>query len=139
MLCTEGLFEHSDALMRLIRRCVGAESAPGRRWAGIAASAVISSDHGWSGDINFFPDSALSWTAGFLRNETAISGGRAAGSLCWGGLFNSHYWVDPANDLAVVFMSQSLPFVEPRVMSRLRQFESAVYARFGSDPAPRKR
>ena len=56
---------------------------------------------------------------------------RSAGSLTWGGIFNSHYWIDPANNLAAVFMTQSLPFVEPRFLERYLQFERTVYKEFG--------
>ncbi|MEF2978959.1 serine hydrolase domain-containing protein [Subtercola sp. YIM 133946] len=97
---------------------------------GVSVSPIVSSDHGWSHDIDFLAGTRKTWTAGFLRNEQAIEGRRAAGSLAWAGIFNSHYWLDPASDLAAVYMTQSLPFVEPRVMERFDEFERAVYARF---------
>ena len=41
---------------------------------------------------------------------------------------NTHYWIDPARDLAAVFMTQCLPFIEPGVRGAYDRFEQAVYA-----------
>lgn len=94
---------------------------------GVNVSPMISSDQPWSADIDFFPGTPKTWTAGFLRNEQAIPGMRAAGSLTWAGIFNTHYWLDPTHDIAAVYMTQSLPFVEPRLTARYEEFERAVY------------
>lgn len=99
---------------------------------GMSVSPIISSDHSWSGDMDFFPGTPKTWTAGFLRNEQDIPGMRAAGSLAWAGLCNSYYWLDPTNDIAAVFMSQSMPSAEPRALARLEEFERAVYTQFSA-------
>jgi methyl acetate hydrolase len=39
--------------------------------------------------------------------------GRGAGSLTWGGTFNSYNWVDPQRRVAAVQVTQFLPF-DPR-------------------------
>lgn len=104
----------------------------------VSVSPIISSDHSWSDDIDFFPGTRKTWTAGFLRNEEDVPGMRSAGSLAWAGIFNSHYWLDPANDIAAVYMTQSLPFVEPRFMSRFEEFERAVYREFVSEGPDRR-
>ena len=39
--------------------------------------------------------------------------GRSAGSLTWGGIFNSYYWIDPVQQVAAVIMTQILPFADP--------------------------
>ncbi|MEM9284832.1 MAG: serine hydrolase domain-containing protein [Pseudomonadota bacterium] len=36
-------------------------------------------------------------------------GGRPAGSLGWGGAYHSVYWIDPVNDLSVVYLTQVIP------------------------------
>ncbi len=64
----------------------------------------------------------------FMRNEEAIPGRRSAGSLSWAGLCNTHYWLDPARDIAAVIVTQSLPFVEERYMTTYDAYERAVYA-----------
>lgn len=57
-----------------------------------------------------------------------VEGKRSAGTQSWAGVCNTHYWVDPAKDLAAVIMTQSLPFVEPPFMEIYDAFERAVYA-----------
>lgn len=98
--------------------------------AGVTVSPMLSSDQPWSADVDFFPGTRKTWTAGFLRTEETIPGMRSAGSLTWGGIFNTHYWLDPAHDIAAVWMTQCLPYVEPRVVARYQEFERAVYRRF---------
>lgn len=65
---------------------------------------------------------------GFVRAETDTPGRRRAGSQSWAGVCNTHYWFDPASDVAAVIMTQSLPFVEERYMRTYGAFEEAVYA-----------
>jgi len=80
-----------------------------------------------SADVDFFPNTRKTWTAAFMRNEEDIPGMRAAGSLTWAGFLNTHYWIDPVNDVAAVLMTQSLPFCDPRFMDAYHGFEQAVY------------
>lgn len=94
---------------------------------GVSVQPIRSDDHRWSCDIDPFPNVRKSWTAGFLRVEEDVDGMRSAGTLSWGGILNSHYWVDPDNDLAAVFMTQALPFCDPRVIDRFHEFERTVY------------
>jgi methyl acetate hydrolase len=54
--------------------------------------------------------------------------GRSAGSLTWGGLFNTYYWIDPAKQVAAVFMTQVLPFADDRALRVYHQFERGLYA-----------
>lgn len=65
---------------------------------------------------------------GFVMNTRDIPGRRSAGSQSWAGVLNTHYWVDPARDVAAVIMTQSLPFVEARYMTTYDEYEKAVYA-----------
>lgn len=65
---------------------------------------------------------------GFVRAEANIPGRRRAGSQSWAGVCNTHYWFDPASDVAGVIMTQSLPFVEEPYMRTYQAFEAAVYA-----------
>jgi CubicO group peptidase (beta-lactamase class C family) len=53
--------------------------------------------------------------------------GRSAGTLTWAGIFNTHYWIDPARRVTGVIMMQVLPFGDPRAMKVYGQFESGVY------------
>ena len=48
-----------------------------------------------SNDVNFFPGISCKWGFGHMINMQAVPGGRSAGSLTWGGLLNTYYWIDP--------------------------------------------
>ena len=64
----------------------------------------------------------------FVRSEADQEGKRRAGTQSWAGVCNTHYWVDPASDVAAVIMTQSLPFVEPPLLKTYDAYERAVYA-----------
>jgi methyl acetate hydrolase len=81
-----------------------------------------------SNDVDFFPGMSLKWGFGHMINMQRLSGGRSAGSLTWGGLLNTYYWIDPARRIAAVFMTQVLPFADHRALGVYRQFERGVYA-----------
>ena len=80
-------------------------------------------------DFDPFPGTVKTHSFGFMRNESDIPGRRRAGSQSWAGVLNTHYWLDPAADLAAVIMTQTLPFVEPPLMATYEAFERAAYAR----------
>jgi methyl acetate hydrolase len=52
---------------------------------------------------------------------------RAKGSMSWGGLRNTHFWIDPQTRIGAVFMTQVLPFYDDEVMSLLTTFEETLY------------
>jgi CubicO group peptidase (beta-lactamase class C family) len=79
-------------------------------------------------DVNLFPGEKVTHGFAFMRNEVAVPGKRSAGSMGWAGVCNTHYWIDPAKDVAAVIMTQSLPFVEPPLLRTYDAFERAVYA-----------
>ena len=78
-------------------------------------------------DAEFFPGKKKSHSMAFMRFEEDIPGMRSAGSQGWAGVLNTHYWWDPKNNLAGLLMTQSLPFVEPRLISTYDKFEQAAY------------
>jgi CubicO group peptidase (beta-lactamase class C family) len=80
-----------------------------------------------SSDVNFFPGITLKWGFGHMINMQAVPDGRSAGSLTWGGLFNTYYWIDPRRRIAAIFMTQVLPFADDRVLGIYRQFERGIY------------
>jgi methyl acetate hydrolase len=53
---------------------------------------------------------------------------RAAGSGSWAGLFNTHFWVDPASGITGAIYSQTLPFADPPAFQLYADFEAALYA-----------
>jgi methyl acetate hydrolase len=79
-----------------------------------------------SNDVDFFPGISLKWGFGHMINMQTVPDGRSAGSLTWGGLFNTYYWIDPGRRIAAVFMTQVLPFADDRALRIYRQFERGV-------------
>jgi methyl acetate hydrolase len=79
-------------------------------------------------DVELFPDTPKTHSFGFVRTEEDVPGMRSAGSQGWAGLLNTHYWFDPARDVAATIMTQTLPFVEAPFTQVYGEFERAVYA-----------
>src|SRR5581483_10162177 len=67
-------------------------------------------------DVDFFPGAQLRWGLGYMLNVDAGPNGRSAGTVSWGGLFNTYYWIDPAKKLTGLIMTQILPFADTRVV-----------------------
>ncbi len=68
------------------------------------------------------------WGYGLLLNQADLPGMRAAGSGSWSGLFNTHFWVDPASGMTASIYSQTLPFLDPGAFQLYLDFEMALYA-----------
>jgi methyl acetate hydrolase len=86
-------------------------------------------------DVDFFPDMAKKWGLSFLINTARTPEGRSPGSLSWGGLANTYYWIDPARDVTGVILMQVLPFCDGKCLEAFSGFERGVYA--GLDAAQR--
>ena len=86
-----------------------------------------------SNDVDFFPGISLKWGFGHMINMQAVPDGRSAGSLSWGGLFNTYYWIDPKKRIAAVFMTQVLPFADDGALPLYRQFEHGIYRTLKAD------
>ncbi len=80
-----------------------------------------------SNDCDFFPGMTQKWGLSFLINTLPTAEGRAAGSLCWAGLANSYFWIDPTRRVAAVLATQVLPFFDPDAVALLRDFERVTY------------
>ncbi len=78
-------------------------------------------------DVDFFPGQSLKWGLAYMINVQEGPNGRSAGTLTWAGIFNTHYWIDPALRVTGVIMTQVLPFGDPRAMKVYGQFERGVY------------
>ena len=95
---------------------------------GLAFEKMVTTAPPVTADFDPFPGTRLTHSFAFMRNEEAIPGRRGARSFGWAGVCNTHYWLDPAEDIAAVIMTQSLPFVEERTMATYDAYERAVYA-----------
>jgi len=54
--------------------------------------------------------------------QSVFSG--STGDFCWGGAASTYFWVDPKEDMAVVFMTQLMP---PRALPTRREVRRHVY------------
>jgi len=80
-----------------------------------------------SGDFAFVADGRDKWGLGFLITADEISGKRSAGSLSWGGISNTYFWVDRTRGIAGVILMQFLPFADPQALAVYDAFERGVY------------
>ena len=80
-----------------------------------------------SRNVDFHPGAHDQFGLGFLINPAPYANGRSAGSLAWGGIRNTFYWIDPARGIAAVLLMQFQPFCDAAAMGLLRSFEAAVY------------
>ncbi|MGH7115550.1 MAG: serine hydrolase, partial [Stellaceae bacterium] len=74
------------------------------------------------------PGMRCQWGLGWMITPLPGPNGRSAGSLTWGGIFNSYYWIDPGKQVAGVVLTQFLPFADPRALALSGAFERGVYA-----------
>lgn len=80
-----------------------------------------------SNDVDLFPGAQIRWGLGYMLNLQPRPNGRSAGTVSWGGIFNTYYWLDPAKRVTGLIMTQILPFADQRALKLYGQFESAVY------------
>ncbi|HEY3061348.1 MAG TPA: serine hydrolase domain-containing protein [Chloroflexota bacterium] len=78
-------------------------------------------------DHNPYPGMPIRWGLGFMITMEPTPHGRSGGSVAWAGLANTYYWIDAAQGIAGVIMTQILPFVDPKVMQLYGRFERAIY------------
>jgi CubicO group peptidase (beta-lactamase class C family) len=80
-----------------------------------------------SEDFSFIADGRDKWGLGFLITADAVPGKRSAGSLSWGGIDNTYYWIDPTRGITGVILMQFLPFADRRALAVYDTFERGVY------------
>ncbi|HKM71684.1 MAG TPA: serine hydrolase domain-containing protein [Stellaceae bacterium] len=78
-------------------------------------------------DLDLFPGIPCKWGLGYMINTLPGPNGRSAGSLTWGGIFNTYYWLDPQKRIAGVFLAQVLPFADHKAVALYGEFESGIY------------
>jgi methyl acetate hydrolase len=80
-----------------------------------------------SHNANFFPGMPQKWGLSFLINTAQTPQGRSPGSLAWAGLANTFFWIDLTQGVTGVFLTQILPFFDPKAITLFRAYETAVY------------
>ncbi len=91
--------------------------------AGVIKIAMPNLSH----DVDFFPGQRQGWGLSFLINLERSAEGRSPGSLSWGGLANTYFWIDPTAKIAGLMMTQVIPFADPAILNAYRAFERTVY------------
>lgn len=74
------------------------------------------------------PGRDVGWGLGVCVGTRERIGGRGSGAAGWSGVFNSQFWVDPANGVTAAIHSQFLPFAGPAATAVCREFERTLYA-----------
>ena len=92
---------------------------------GVPAQKTAIADR--SEDFSFIADGRDKWGLGFLITADAVPGRRSAGSLSWGGINNTYYWLDPARGITGVILMQFLPFADRKALALYDTFEHGVY------------
>jgi methyl acetate hydrolase len=80
-----------------------------------------------SADFTFIADGRDKWGLGFLITTDQMPGKRSPGSLSWGGINNTFFWIDPARGIGGVIMMQYLPFADAKALGVYDVFERGAY------------
>jgi CubicO group peptidase (beta-lactamase class C family) len=80
-----------------------------------------------SADFSFIADGRDKWGLGFLITTDQVPGKRSPGSLSWGGINNTYFWIDPARGIAGVILMQYLPFADAKALALYDTFERGAY------------
>src|SRR5580765_3560114 len=93
----------------------------------IPAGIMKTTNPARSNDVDLFPGAPIRWGLGYMLNMEPGPNGRSAGTVSWGGIFNTYYWIDPAKRVTALIMTQILPFADTRTLKLYGLFERGVY------------
>jgi methyl acetate hydrolase len=93
----------------------------------LAVPALETANPEYSNDFSFIADGRDKWGLGFLITADEVPGKRTAGSLSWGGIYNTYFWVDRFSGIAGAIMMQFLPFADRKALALYDAFERSVY------------
>ena len=136
-----GLFSTAEDYCRFLRMILGrgslegtavlrpetVESMTANHIGDLRVTALSTAMPELTGDAEFFPGMAKTWGLTFQINEAPLPTGRPAGGLMWAGIANSFFWIDMANGVAGTYISQQLPFADPRSYQLYLAIEAAAY------------
>jgi methyl acetate hydrolase len=80
-----------------------------------------------SADFTFIADGRDKWGYSFLITVDQVPGKRSPGSLSWGGINNTYFWIDPTRGIGGVIMMQYLPFADAKALAVYDAFERGAY------------
>ena len=135
-----GLVSTADDYGRFLRMMLNGGALDGFRVAKAETVALMAENHigdvtvpalrsalPRSADFTFIADGRDKFGLGFLITADQVPGKRAPGSLSWGGINNTYFWIDPAQGIAGVILMQFLPFADGRALAVLDAFERGAY------------
>jgi methyl acetate hydrolase len=99
----------------------------GQNHIGAVTVPALKSALARSADFTFIADGRDKWGLGFLITVDQVPGKRSPGSLSWGGINNTFFWIDPARGIAGVIMMQYLPFADAKALAVYDTFERGAY------------
>jgi methyl acetate hydrolase len=136
-----GLSSTADDYIRFTRALLNGGELDGARILSASSVSLMGQNHigaigvpalktaipARSDDFSFIADGRDRWGLGFLITADAVPGKRSAGSLSWGGIDNTYYWLDPTRGITGVIMMQFLPFADHKALAVYDAFERGVY------------
>ena len=99
----------------------------GQNHIGAVSVPALKSALARSADFTFIADGRDKWGLGFLITADQVPGKRSPGSLSWGGINNTFFWIDPSRGIAGVIMMQYLPFADAKALAVYDAFERGAY------------
>jgi methyl acetate hydrolase len=103
-------------------------AAMGRNAIGNLGVPALKSALMWrSDDFSFIADGRDKWGLGFLITVDDVKGKRSAGSLSWGGIYNTYFWIDRTRGIGGVILTQFLPFADRKALALYDGLERGVY------------
>jgi len=99
----------------------------GQNQIGAISVPALKSELPRSADFAFIADGRDKWGLGFLITVDQVPGMRSPGSLSWGGINNTFFWIDPTRGIGGVIMMQYLPFADAKALAVYDAFERGAY------------
>jgi methyl acetate hydrolase len=136
-----GLYSTARDYLRFLRMILGAGRSGGvqllrsettaamaaNQTGDFKAGVIRATTRERSHDFALFPGMRCHWGLGWMISPQPGPNGRSGGSLTWGGIFNTYYWVDPVRRVAAAILAQFLPFADPPALALYGAFERALY------------
>jgi CubicO group peptidase (beta-lactamase class C family) len=99
----------------------------GQNAIGVVSVPALKTHLPRSADFTFIADGRDKWGLGFLITADQVPGKRSPGSLSWGGINNTYFWIDPSRGVAGVILMQYLPFADAKALAVYDAFERGAY------------
>src|SRR5829696_3522569 len=99
----------------------------GQNAMGVVSVPALKTHLPRSADFSFIADGRDKWGLGFLITVDQVTGKRSPGSLSWGGINNTYFWIDPSRGIAGVILMQYLPFADAKALAVYDAFERGAY------------